>query len=129
MNQAIVRFRPIKYVLPKYLYYCLQYDETLRDVINETRGVVGQSNISVSQSRNLIMPIPPLEEQAEIVNKLEEMIKREEIALSLVSDEKNLDELKQSILSKAFRGELGTNDPTEENAIELLKEVLQEQVK
>nr|WP_276590895.1 restriction endonuclease subunit S [Bacillus velezensis] len=129
MNQAIVRFRPIKYVLPKYLYYCLQYDETLRDVINETRGVVGQSNISVSQSRNLIMPIPPLEEQAEIVYKLEEMIKREEIALSLVSDEKNLDELKQSILSKAFRGELGTNDPCEESAIELLKEVLQEQVK
>ncbi|MDL5042016.1 hypothetical protein [Heyndrickxia coagulans] len=37
-------------------------------------------------------------------------------------------ELKQSILSKAFRGELGTNDPTEESAIELLKEVLQEQV-
>nr|WP_026679866.1 restriction endonuclease subunit S [Priestia megaterium] len=129
MNQAIVRFRPMKYVLPKYLYYCLQYDETLRDVINETRGVVGQSNISVSQSRNLIMPIPSLEEQAEIVSKLEEMIKREEIALSLVSDEKNLDELKQSILSKAFRGELGTNDPGEESAIELLKEVLQKQVK
>lgn len=129
MNQAIVRFRPIKYVLPKYLYYCLQYDETLRDVINETRGVVGQSNISVSQSRNLIMPIPSLEEQAEIVSKLEEMIEKEEIVLSLVSDEKNLDELKQSILSKAFRGELGTNDPSEENAIELLKEVLQEQVK
>ncbi|QZT39836.1 MULTISPECIES: restriction endonuclease subunit S [Bacillus amyloliquefaciens group] len=129
MNQAIVRFRPIKYVLPKYLYYCLQYDETLRDVINETRGVVGQSNISVSQSRNLVMPIPSIEEQAEIVSILEEMIKREEIVLSLVSDEKNLDELKQSILSKAFRGELGTNDPSEESAIELLKEVLQEQVK
>ncbi|MEM1495858.1 restriction endonuclease subunit S, partial [Bacillus velezensis] len=129
MNQAIVRFRPIKYVLPKYLYYCLQYDETLRDVINKTRGVVGQSNISVSQSRNLVMPIPSIEEQAEIVSKLEEMIKREEIVLSLVSDEKNLDELKQSILSKAFRGELGTNDPSEESAIELLKEVLQEQVK
>ena len=28
--------------------------------------------------------------------------------------------------SFAFRGELGTNDPSEENAIELLKEVLQE---
>jgi type I restriction enzyme, S subunit len=49
MNQAIVRFRPIKYVLPKYLYYCLQYDETLKDVINETRGVVGQSNIRFSK--------------------------------------------------------------------------------
>lgn len=129
MNQAIVRFRPIKFVLPKYIYYCLQYDETLKEVINETRGVVGQSNISVSQSRNLVMPIPSLEEQALIVDKLEELIEREEIALNLVSDEKKLDELKQSILSKAFRGELGTNDPNDENAIELLKQVLQEQVK
>ncbi|MCY7540903.1 hypothetical protein [Bacillus pumilus] len=41
----------------------------------------------------------------------------------------NLAIIKQSILSKAFRGELGTNDPSEESAIELLKEVLQEQVK
>jgi type I restriction enzyme, S subunit len=90
MNQAIVRFRPIKYVLPKYLYYCLQYDETLRDVINETRGVVGQSNISVSQSRNLVMPILFIEERAVIVNKLEELIEREEIALNRVSDEKKL---------------------------------------
>ncbi|EPZ0458623.1 restriction endonuclease subunit S [Bacillus sp. CD3-5] len=129
MNQAIVRFRSTKYVLPKYLYFCLQYDETLKEVINETRGVVGQSNISVSQSRNLIMPIPSLEEQAVIVNKLEELIEREEVVLNLISDKKNLEELKQSILSKAFRGELGTNDPSEENAIELLKEVLQEQVK
>ena len=39
----------------------------------------------------------------------------------------NIHELKQSILSKAFRGELGTNDPSEESAIKLLKEVLQEQ--
>ncbi len=124
MNQAIVRFRPIKYVLTKYLYYCLQYEETLREVINATKGVVGQSNISVSQSRNLVMPIPSIEEQNVIVSKLEELIEREEETLNLVSDGKKLEELKQSILSKAFKGELGTNDPTEENAIELLKGVL-----
>lgn len=128
MNQAIVRFRPIKYVLPKYLYYCLQYDETLKEVINETRGVVGQSNISVSQSRNLIIPIPSLAEQELIVELLEESLEREEIALQLILEEGNLEELRQSILSKAFRGELGTNDPNDENVIEFLKEVLQEHV-
>lgn len=128
MNQAIVRFRPIEYVLPKYLYYGLQYDETLKIVINETRGVVGQSNISVSQSRNLVMPIPTIKEQAEIVKKVEILLGREEKAYEFISDSTNLGELKQSILSKAFRGELGTNDPREESAIELLKEVLQEQV-
>ena len=32
--------------------------------------------------------------------------------------------IKKSILARAFRGELGTNDPSEESAIELLKSIL-----
>ena len=32
--------------------------------------------------------------------------------------------MKKAILARAFRGELGTNDPTEESAVELLKSVL-----
>lgn len=35
--------------------------------------------------------------------------------------------LTQSILTQAFRGELGTNDPGEESALELLKRTLAEQ--
>ena len=35
-----------------------------------------------------------------------------------------IDLLKKSILARAFRGELGTNDPTEESAVELLKAIL-----
>ena len=35
-----------------------------------------------------------------------------------------IDLLKKSILARAFRGELGTNDPTEESAVELLREIL-----
>jgi type I restriction enzyme S subunit len=32
--------------------------------------------------------------------------------------------MKKSILAKAFRGELGTNNPEEESSIELLKDIL-----
>ena len=32
--------------------------------------------------------------------------------------------MKKSILARAFRGELGTNDPNDENAVKLLKRVL-----
>ena len=35
-----------------------------------------------------------------------------------------LDDLKKNILTRAFGGILGTNDPNEENSIELLKTVL-----
>jgi len=34
--------------------------------------------------------------------------------------------VKKSILAKAFRGELGTNNPSEESSIELLKQVIKE---
>lgn len=37
-----------------------------------------------------------------------------------------VDLMKKSILAKAFRGELGTNDPSEESSIELLKQILEE---
>ena len=37
-----------------------------------------------------------------------------------------IDTMKKSILAKAFRGELGTNNPNEDSAINLLKEVLQD---
>ena len=35
-----------------------------------------------------------------------------------------IDLLKKSILARAFRGELGTNDPTEESTLELLKSII-----
>ena len=52
-----------------------------------------------------------------------------EVQENLKSIDMEIGILKQSVLSKALRGELGTNDPTEESAIELLKEVLQENIK
>ena len=36
-----------------------------------------------------------------------------------------IDIMKKSILAKAFRGELGTNNPLEESSIELLKQILE----
>ena len=35
-----------------------------------------------------------------------------------------IDTMKKAILGRAFRGELGTNDPSEESVVELLKKTL-----
>lgn len=107
MNQAIVRFRPLNEVNYKYLYWALINPETLSSVIEETRGVVGQQNISVSQSRNLIIPVPTLPEQQEIVRILDTVLEKESRAketAQTVLDQIAL--LKKSILARAFRGEL-----------------------
>ncbi|HDR8246909.1 TPA: restriction endonuclease subunit S [Bacillus cereus] len=130
INQAIAIFRPIKGVLKEYIYYSLLYEKTLVEVFQETRGVVGQSNISLEQCRKLKVALPPLDEQKEIVKAIKYTFEKLKIV------ENNIDYLNgllektaESVMTKAFRGELGTNDPSEENAIELLKEILQEQVK
>ncbi|AWD88625.1 MULTISPECIES: restriction endonuclease subunit S [Bacillus] len=74
--------------------------------------------------------LPPVNEQFSISQKIEDLLSKE-IEMMNVCDSNlhGIDIIKQSIMNKAFRGELGTNDPSEENTIELLKEVLQEQVK
>lgn len=128
MNQAIVRFRPVEYVSSKYLYYCLLYKETLEGVISETKGVVGQANISVSQSRNLRIPIPCKSEQKEIVRILDNILETEQKAKELYDIIEKIDLMKKAILARAFRGELGTNNPEEESALKLLKEVLKEKL-
>ena len=80
-------------------------------------------------NRNLFLDemvlVPPVNEQKEIVCILDGLLAKEQQAKDAA--EAGLEKivlLKKSILARAFRGELGTNDPTEESALELLKKVL-----
>ena len=61
-------------------------------------------------------PIAPYRERQVMVNMVKKLLDMEETTGNLLLIEEKLDQLKNSILSKAFRGKLGTNDPTEENA-------------
>ncbi|MDE5722088.1 MAG: restriction endonuclease subunit S [Clostridia bacterium] len=125
MNQAIVRFRAKEYIIPKFLYYLLLWPNTLDDVISKTKGVVGQANISVTQSRNLDFIIPSRQEQEEIVRILDSIFEKEDKSKELIDMLDKIDEMKKSILACAFRGELGTSNTADEPAIDLLKRILE----
>lgn len=71
-NQAIVFFRPIETSLNSYIYTYLTSGRFL-DAI-ELIGTAGQDNISVTKSRSIIFPMPPLAEQHRIVAKVEELM-------------------------------------------------------
>lgn len=75
------------------------------------------------------MPLPPLQEQKEILRILYNLLKKESEIKELTELEDEIELIKKSILAKAFRGQLVTNYPKEESAIELLKKVLKEKVK
>ncbi|MED4351722.1 restriction endonuclease subunit S [Schinkia azotoformans] len=113
--------------LPEFLALWLSSNKA-QNLIKESIASATLGKLSLTRIKSLSIPLYDLESQLKIVDKYLNFTKKEnEIAKNL--DKIDLDILKQSILSKAFRGELGTNDLSEENAIELLKEVLQEQVK
>ncbi|MED3056089.1 restriction endonuclease subunit S [Bacillus thuringiensis] len=117
------------YVSPHYLRDVLSSPFVYIQSQAQTRGVTNK-DLGLTRLIYMAVPLPPLEEQKEIVRLINKLFEKldinKKVCDRLISD---LNLLKQSILSKAFRGELGTNDPSEENAIELLKEVLQEQIK
>lgn len=88
---------------------------------------VNQSNINAKKIGEFVIPVPSLEEQKEIVRILGVMSIKQKRILELV--EEVMEEIvlmKKSILSKAFRGKLSTNNSEEESAIELLKKILVE---
>jgi len=90
---------------------------------------VSQSNINSKKLGNFEVPLPPLDEQKGIVRILEKLLDHEDEARALIDMEEQIDLIEKSILSKAFCGELGTNDPNDEPAIELLKRSLKEKEK
>jgi type I restriction enzyme, S subunit len=108
-------------VSAEYVHY---YLTTIKNEIEQYAPATAQKNINLKILSNIIIPIPPKREHDEIITIVRRLIENEKKASLIFNLNEKLDEIRQSILSKAFRGELGTNDPTEESAIELLKEAL-----
>ena len=82
-------------------------------------------HFNVKSYSALEIPLPTIEEQQVIVSKLFRMLDSErsvkgcaEVVLA------NIEMIRSSILAKALRGELGTNDPDEPSSKELLASIL-----
>ncbi len=120
LSRQIMGLRPI-HVHNGYLKIFIQtYVQVLKE---KSKGVI--PGISREDVLLAPFPLPPYNEQKRIAEKVDILLSKLETEKEMVLEvEQKLNSLKQSILNKAFRGELGTNDPTDEHAIELLKEVL-----
>lgn len=88
---------------------------------------VNQSNINAKKIGAYKFPVPSKVEQEKIVEILKELLEKEKQAKEAAEQViDQIDTMKKSILARAFCGELGTNDPADESAVELLKRVLRE---
>ncbi|MCC2259545.1 hypothetical protein AAAT94_00805 [Intestinimonas aquisgranensis] len=69
--------------------------------------------------------MPKINERSDIIRILDDLLAKEQQAKDAAEGVlEQIDLIKKSILACAFRGELGTNDPSEESAADLLKVVV-----
>jgi len=88
------------------------------------------AHLGAGRFAEIEFPLPPKAEQIEIVNRVKkqfEIISNFTFILSKAADE--LNQLDQSILAKAFRGELVPQDPNDEPASILLERIRAEREK
>ena len=122
ISRQIMALRALNELNTHYLYYFLLREcERLKFEGNGLIPVISRKDIL-----DLNILLPSLEEQQEIVNILDNLLAKYNKIKNLEQQLEKIELLKKAILAKVFRGELGTNNPDEESAENLLKEILAE---
>ena len=93
----------------EFFWYLLASPYTMNQFVSLASGAIVK-NISGDLVKKTILPIPPLNDQKNIVKKLDDLSKETKRLENIYQQKLNdLEELKKSILQKAFNGELKTS--------------------
>ena len=126
INQHVALARPKNDLYAEFLAWYFVSDDGLQQMQNKQRGAT-KIGLGLQDIRSIILKIPTLPEQHEIVRLIDDLLARERAAQQAAEQAlASIDLMKKSILARAFRGELGTNNASEASALELLKQVLAE---
>ena len=113
-----------KQIVAEYMVYNLNSSKTKTMMINNMSGNA-ITRLTLSKIKTAPITVCSLDEQNEIVRILDDLLAKEQQAKEAAERVlEQIDLIKKAILARAFRGELGTNDPSEESAMELLKSVV-----
>ena len=100
------------------------------EIENRAKSTAGHKRISISDIKDMSISLPPLEEQKKIVKQVEQLFAfADKIEARYTKAKAMLDKLPQSILAKAFRGELVPQDSNDEPASVLLARIKAEKEK
>ncbi len=115
-------------ILNKFLYYILSSFKIRQYFRENATGTAGNMpKINQSVLLNTPIPLPPLAEQQEIVHRVESLFHlADQVEQKYNKAKAYVDQLTQSILAKAFRGELVPQDPNDEPAEVLLERIRKE---
>ena len=108
INQALAIFRPVINEINAFLYTYLLVGFEIKKI--NTLGVVGQDNISLTQCRNIIFPLPSLAEQVEIMKQVGISMKTiDNLEKQAIERQSQSKMLMQSVLREAFETPVAEN--------------------
>ena len=115
-----------------YILYFLKSEYFIKEA--RYKGTAGQQRVLSDYVQNKLVPLPPLNEQKRIVQKIQEALpivriygKSQEALDKLNAD--IFDKLKKSVLQVAIQGKLVSQDPNDEPASVLLERIKEEKAK
>lgn len=121
----LIRLRPSHNLIhPSFLLAVLMSHLLRRQIETAAKSTSGVNNINAGELQSLIIPVPGIQEQYELLKHLDTSTPsinstELEIERQLIKSET----LRQSILKKAFSGQLVPQDPSDEPANELLARI------
>ena len=115
-----------------YILYFLKSEYFIKEA--RYKGTAGQQRVLSDYVQNKLVPLPPLNEQKRIVQKIQEALpivriygKSQEALDKLNAD--IFDKLKKSVLQEAIQGRLVPQNPNDEPASVLLERIKEEKAK
>ena len=128
LGQRMMLFRTNSDCRSEFLMHCLNSPRILTRV-QELTGGSASPHLNVRDIKCLPVPLPPLPEQHEIVRRVETLFAfADRLESRYTAARKQIDQLTPSLLAKAFRGELASQDQNDESAEKLLERISMSQV-
>lgn len=118
----LIRARLNPKIVPAYFVYYINSSDARIQMFKKAKSSAGINNINSKELGAINILVCSVSEQSEIIRILDGLLAKENAAKEAAESVLDqIDTMKKAVLARAFRGELGTNDPTEESAVELLK--------
>jgi type I restriction enzyme S subunit len=119
-----------EYIVPEYVSFFTKSEVARNYFFENASQTVNLASINLTMLGGVPIALPPIEEQKEIVRRVDQLfVFANKIEARYIKVKSMLDKLRQSILAKAFRGELVPQDPNDEPASVLLEKIKAEKTK
>lgn len=128
-TNTLIRFQANELTIPEFALIVFRNHMHSGRYIEEGTITTNLAHLGAGRFSNVEFPLPPILEQEQIVHSAEKMLnKANKVEQQYLDAKARLDRLTQSILAKAFRGELVPQDPNDEPAEQLLERILKERL-